>query len=668
MSPLSQRMWNQFNKLFSIAMVIDRDLNIVLTSKTLRRHMPGIENAPHLNEVFEIRRPARIEQLEDIVAHLNSLFLLEAKNRKFAIRGQMTIESSREGEDYACFLGSPWLSWMLSNSPEVKLGINDFSAQDVQLDQLFYMSTEKRMVEDLERLNQQLHSANEEVELAQAEKNAFFAQMSHEMRTPLNGVVAALALMREHNLPEQTAQLLEMARESSRNLMQVINYVLDVAKIESMDGQQEQVQFNPVRMIDSIIDIVRPRAMEKGLALHCRIDDDIPPAYLGNADHLRQALLNLATNAIKFTERGSVTIHLTPAASRDCNLRVEVIDTGIGISKQDQSAIFDPFVSLNRGDATSQQPGTGLGLDIARRNVNSMGGKIGLSSAPGVGATFWIELPLTPVATAESVPDLVESRPESGFSGDVLLVDDNETNLMLGGMILEGMGIHVVPAISGEAAVEIVNERQLDLVLMDISMPGIDGFEATRQIRRTRDADELPVIALTAYASSVERAKSRECGMNDYLTKPVEREQLAATLSRWLPQSENRQADRGNQDETDQDSAELDQAVLEKLEQQIGIDNLLTVINKFCDEAQRRWKALESATSDPDRAREAHTLASTCRSFGLPAVADKLNCIEAHAKARGDAPEPPCIQETGRQLSRGLVLLKARVEEMSLVT
>jgi YesN/AraC family two-component response regulator len=194
---------------------------------------------------------------------------------------------------------------------------------------------------------------------------------------------------------------------------------------------------------------------------------------------------------------------------------------------------------------------------------------------------------------------------------------------------------------------------------MDISMPGIDGFEATRRIRDFRAADTLPIIALTAYASSTERQMSEACGMNGYLTKPIVREELAAMLARWLPRVDDSLAAGAAASQGGSSSPAVDHSVLADLAGQIGNANLTRVIDKFLDEVDRRWALLAGATSKAELAREAHTLASTCRSFGLPSIGEKIACIEQHAKFGEAAGEPPCIAATGRELAQGLLELKA---------
>jgi CheY-like chemotaxis protein len=399
--------------------------------------------------------------------------------------------------------------------------------------------------------------------------------------------------------------------------------------------------------------------MEKNLALHCHSSDGLAHSYLGDSPRLRQVLLNLVINAIKFTERGAVSITAVPADSEDQSLRIEVADTGVGIPREMQAQIFEPFTRLESQATGAEEEGTGLGLDIVRRNIEAMGGRIGVASSPGVGSTFWIELPLE--ACESGQPQAAAHHPAPSaverFTGRVLLVDDNETNLMLGSMILEGMGVAVMQANSGELAVATALDAPVDLVLMDISMPGMDGYEATRLIREERSADDLPVVALTAYASSEERRKSEAVGMNDYLTKPIERGRLVEVLSRWMVAAPEAPTAAG-------DSEGVDREVLDSMRDQIGLENLNTVIGKFCVEAGDRWQALASAGSSADLAREAHTLGSTCRSFGLPSVADSLKDIERAAKSGAAVADIDELAAIGTRLEAGLRSLQATLQSL----
>lgn len=655
--------WDWLNRLFTVILVLDRELHIVRSSDTLRRYMPGVADSSSLLELFDIRRPAGVRTFEDMRKNAYSLYLMVARDKRFAVRGQVIEMSGREGE-YLYFLGSPWLSWLHASSDALGVGLNDFAPQDAQMDQLFYISTEKRMVNDLERLNAKLQRATEELRAAQEAKNAFFAQMSHELRTPLNGVVSALSLLREQGLTGQAETLVKLAGESSRNLMQVINYVLDVSKLELMQPALGEIPFDLPELIASVISVVRASALEKGLELRSHVDGRLYSSYLGDSSLLRQCLLNLLTNAIKFTDQGEISVTATPALKDGMTFRIEVSDTGIGIAPEDQAIIFEPFRRGQDKGPGNRGSGTGLGLDIARRNLRHMSGNLGVMSAPGEGSTFWMELPFSAVVS-ENTAKLVESVETGGgrkLKGCVLLVDDNETNLVLGQMILESMGLDVLRAASGEAAIDIARDENPDLVLMDISMPGIDGFEATRQIRAFRDAAALPIVALTAYASSVEKEMSEACHMNGYLTKPIVLEELGATLSAWLPPGDDVSPPLAEVFADDGTASAVDHAVLDELAGQIGNANLTRVIDKFLEEVDVRWAALAEAASKTELAREAHTLASTCRSFGLPSIGEKIACIEKHARFGEPAGEPPCIATTGRELRQGAAALKAAME------
>jgi signal transduction histidine kinase/response regulator of citrate/malate metabolism len=657
-------LWQRMSELFTVIMIFDRELKIARSSDILQRHLPQVTDSPPLAEVFDIKRPAAVRTFEDMRKTTDSLYLMVARDGSFAVRGQIVDLGQREGE-YLCFLGSPWLSWLHTNREELGVSLDDFAPQDAQMDQLFYLSTEKRMVEDLERLNEQLQETTEQLKAAQAVKNAFFAQMSHELRTPLNGLVSALTLLQgQGGLTGQAETLLNLAGESSRNLMQVINYVLDVSKLELSQPASGQIAFDLPEMIASVISILRARAIEKGLDLSSYIDGRMSSSYVGDSSLLKQCLLNLVTNAVKFTDEGGISVTVKPALDQAMTLRIEVSDTGIGIARQDQALIFEPYRRVNGDGCVNRGSGTGLGLDIARRNIRHMGGSLGVISEPGEGSTFWLELPcVAAVADSNATPDQSFKDDEiRRLKGRVLLVDDNETNLMLGEMILQSIGLEVVRAGSGEAAISAARDDNPDLVLMDISMPGIDGFEATRQIRSFRDSGSLPIVALTAYASSIEKEESEACGMDGYLIKPIVMEELVRTLSNWLPWADGPTPSGQDHPPGDETASAVDQAVLDDLARQIGSSNLTRVIDKFLQEVDVRWAALKGANTNEELAREAHTLASTCRSFGLPSVGEKIACIERHARFGESAGEPPCIASTGQELLQGATALKAAMD------
>ncbi|MEM1401833.1 MAG: response regulator [Pseudomonadota bacterium] len=651
------------NRLFSVVVCANDKGEIVHASDTLKRYIPELELGMTLDEVFIMLRPAPVRSMEQLREHIHSLFLLKATNERFAVRGQV-VETSYMGEPVLCFCGAPWLFWMNANCPDVKLGMGDFSAQDSQLDQLFLMTTEQRMVADLEKLNSDLKSAKKETEKAQDTKNALFARMSHEMRTPLNGVVSALSLLADKELPSEARRLLELAHSSSRNLLHVINYILDISKLESGEETIDNTVFALPRLLKSVTDIVRARAVEKELDLDWRISPQLSNMYVADKAKLRQCLLNLVTNAIKFTSEGSVIVRALPSAlGKTGSVRFEVEDTGMGISEADQAKIFDPFWTSGES-APGKEEGTGLGLDIVRRNVEIMRGTMGVISRLGKGSLFWFEVPLE----ASDVDDMEAERESdigapipNRFKGTVLLVDDNSTNLMLGRMILESLGLTIEEADDGSVAVEMVKEKRYDLVLMDISMPILDGVAATQSIRQHFGGDELPIVALTAYASNDERERCLAAGMNDYLTKPIVRDRLAEKIHRFLKtQDDGEDTTRKSQSidpaKEPNGAPALAEEVLFDLRDQIGEANLGTVLDQFEKEVRSRWDSLKTAYDTEDVAamtREAHTLSSTCRSLGLIAAGEHFSAMEERMRRKPRVPKDG-LSESNGLLSRGL--------------
>jgi signal transduction histidine kinase/FixJ family two-component response regulator len=669
--PLDIR-WKDLHSLFSIVMCIDESMTLDYVSETLCKCLPETKNRPQLLEVFDTLRPASLATFSDGLNALDSLCLLTAKNGKFAIRGQL-LRTQYKNKDVLCFCGAPWLFWINTNCPEAQLGLNDFSAQDVQLDQLFFMSTERLMVDDLEKLNTDLSAAKKQLEEAQEAQRQFLAQMSHEIRTPLNGVVSALSLLDNYPTDPEQSNLVRLARSSSENLMQVISYVLNVSKLE-LSPHQDQMVFSWSDLIRSTIDIIAAKAEEKLLQVELDLSPDLPPNCYGNPARLRQTLLNLAINAIKFTDKGTITIRALPVhrAKDHYILRLEIIDTGMGIPEDHLPYIFDPFWSSQPDGIATHDEGTGLGLDIVRRNVRSMGGEVMVKSTPGQGTKFWFELPVTLPTKSEPVYEVAMVQQESyteELSGSVMLVDDNETNLLLGAMILESMGLEVTKVDRGAAAVAAARQQQFDLILMDISMPDIDGLEATRQIRTFASIDLLPIVALTAHIDHEEKAACLEIGMNDYLTKPIIREELNKTLATWLAKdinSHSKETDQGIKYESNiMDTVLVTPNVIDELIRQIGPDNLRIVIGKVRTEATQRWDELITAEKQGDKdaiKRHVHSLASIFRSVGLMPAGDALAAIETKLRAGEEVP-PGWLNVLEKLKTDSIIALAAQMEE-----
>ncbi|MES9991728.1 MAG: response regulator [Candidatus Thiodiazotropha sp.] len=392
--------------------------------------------------------------------------------------------------------------------------------------------------EEVQQRTTELVTAKQNADKANRAKSDFLANMSHELRTPLNAILGFSSLMKNDlSLTDDQKQNLDIINRSGEHLLRLINDILDMAKIEAGQVQLENQPFDLGAVVRDVTDMMRMRAEEKGLQLQVDQSSHFPRYIVGDEARLRQILINLVGNAIKYTQQGEVTLRLGTKNNESAHLMIEVTDTGTGISPDDQKHIFDPFIQL---EERSGGTGTGLGLTITRQFVHMMGGIINLKSTPGKGSVFKIELPL--VEAKDSDIDNIESMEKSNVKGlapeqpdyRILIVEDQHENQLLLAKLMESVGFHVKVAENGARGVELFQSWHPHFIWMDRRMPVMDGMEAMLRIRELPEGKQVKIVAVTASAFIDQREEMLAAGMDDYVRKPFRVAEIYDCLSKHL--------------------------------------------------------------------------------------------------------------------------------------
>ncbi len=382
--------------------------------------------------------------------------------------------------------------------------------------------------------------AKEAAEQANVAKSAFLANMSHEIRTPLNAITGMTHLIRRSGISEEQGARLDKIEAAGRHLLEIINAVLDLSKIEAGKFHLDEMDVRAESLLGNVASMLQERAQQKHLTLVTEVQP-LPFQLRGDPTRLQQALLNYATNAVKFTDTGAITLAARMLMESDDSvlIRFEVRDTGIGIAADALAKLFTAFEQADNS-TTRKYGGTGLGLAITKKLAQLMGGDAGAESTPGAGSTFWFTARLrkgkTLYVRERVLPSADgEARLKRDYAGRrILLVEDEPVNREIAQLLLEEVGLNVESAEDGEQALALARKKTFDLVLMDMQMPRMDGLEATRLLRQQFDSARLPILAMTANAFADDKARCFDAGMDDFVPKPVIPEDLYACVLRWL--------------------------------------------------------------------------------------------------------------------------------------
>jgi len=533
----------QCELLFPLVVTLDSRNRVLDCSKRmvqlLGRDLAGLA----LPQLFTILRPQLqpVEGVVDLLRFSSRLFLIATTDEQFAFRGQV-IAGERDGNDVVLLVLTPWLSWLKEHRKDYTPQVQDYPLQDSQLDIEIYLHTQQAMMNDLRELAQSLHTANDQLTQAMKVRTKFLSYVSHELRTPLTGIISALPLFEPQALDNEGRALLDVMKSSSQSLLEIINQVLDFN--EATDGsdamQVEAFDFNA--LVCECMNICGLIANKKQLQLVQLVDGALLGLYFeSDRGKLKKILVNLLGNAVKYTNAGHVRLEarMLDDSATQSRLTISIHDDGHGVLPEDVPYLFEPYWKKMRS-TDPNTPSNGLGLSITSKLVEVLGGRLGYRRSSTLdGSEFWVELPLAKSAVRTQVtmpaPALELQQPEPAtLSGEVLLVDDNNVNLMIGKLMLERAGMQVTTSLSAREAIEHCRQRRFSVILMDILMPEMNGLECSSLLRSEPGPNcDTPIIAWSAHCSREDMLRYTAYGINDWLIKPPLPAVLTGLISKW---------------------------------------------------------------------------------------------------------------------------------------
>ena len=658
--------WALLNQLFTVVIELDHGGNSRRVSALVsNRFELGGEESFNFFGAFEFKRPARFRGgVSDALASPGRLFLGYSNEAHLAIRGQI-IESDND-DIAALFVGVPWMAWAREHYGESTLQFDDFPPHDSQMDQLLLLSSQQRMLEDLQDLNTDLEKAKTVVEGQVDIRQRFFNRVSHEVRTPLMGVSSALTLLRDRVSDTDSLNLISMGDASVDRATEVINFALGEAAGQVTNNEALTVATDLRHLLRKVVKLFEATALQKGLKLETSVDPMLAAQYWCPDLIIKEALINVVGNAVKFTAEGWVSVDITveDAGSADDlhDIVFTVTDSGPGIPSNLRAQVFAPF-ETGVTEETQNLGGTGLGLSSTEVAIKGIGGSITVGDSRVGGALFSVRVGLRPCSDIKQVEPTELAIPSRRFNQRVLLLDDSATNLSLNSQLLESLGFVVTCAVSGSEAIAIAQTSQeaFDIALLDINLPDMTGYEVATALATSTACSEAHLIALSAYSEAEEQKKAADVGMEAFITKPFKRDAIASLLGTLIDGEPTE--DKVTEVAIDDMSAIFDATPVDEMIELMGCEATSQIANSLEAEGTENISAFKTAVAAGDAVlaeREAHTLASSCLSLGLESAGHLLRQVEADIR-QGNLPADETVTRAEAFFHDGLTGLKAHL-------